>query len=328
MRLHIETYDSPAALFKRYGDALRGTLGHMPSDAADLPAFFENAERISREIQAPEKFRAQLLLPFLSEKARTLVSKMDQTCASSYKEVKTLILREYKMTPLVYCNRYQTATKQTSETYVMFVNRLKTLLEYYVASRNVTTFEKLISLLVADHVKPMLPRDCLDHVLAVENTVEQGWVTHDKLAEIVDAYVANHTPQMSNTATVSSTFSKPVYQQKSYDASANKSPVVKSDKPERRCYHCDSRMHLYKHCPHRKPQMPASVNASMVNPIEPVSSTLIDESVVRCVNDKPCTSTDDTVAETVHVTALPSSTDIQTALNIHIVFRTYQDFVL
>jgi len=56
-------------------------------------------------------------------------------------------------------------------------------------------------------------------------------------------------------------------------------------------------MHLYKHCPHRKPQMPqtASVNASMVNPIEPVSSALIDESVVRCVNDTPCTSTDDIV---------------------------------
>jgi len=148
------------------------------------------------------------------------------------------------MTPLAYCNRYQTATKQTSETYVMFVNRLKTLLEYYVASRNVTTFEKLISLLVADHVKLMLPRDCLDHVLAVEleNTVEQGWVTRDKLAGIVDAYVANHTLQMSSAATVSSTFTKLVYQQRSYVASANKSPVVQSDKPERRCFHCDSRI--------------------------------------------------------------------------------------
>jgi len=39
LRLHMETY-SPASLFKRYGDALRGTLGRMPSDAADLPAFF------------------------------------------------------------------------------------------------------------------------------------------------------------------------------------------------------------------------------------------------------------------------------------------------
>jgi len=74
------------------------------------------------------------LLPYLSDKARALVSKMDQRHASSYKEVKALILREYKMTPLAYYNKYQSTTKQADETYVMFVNRLKTLLEYYVSS--------------------------------------------------------------------------------------------------------------------------------------------------------------------------------------------------
>jgi len=55
----------------------------------------------------------------------------------------------------------------------MFVNRLKTLLEYYVSSRHVTTFDKLISLMIADRVKPMLPSDCLDHILTVENTLDQ-----------------------------------------------------------------------------------------------------------------------------------------------------------
>ena len=73
LRLHMETYDSPASLFKRYSDALRGTLGRMPTDAADLPAFFENAERLFHEIKAPETFRAQLLLPYFSDKARALV---------------------------------------------------------------------------------------------------------------------------------------------------------------------------------------------------------------------------------------------------------------
>ena len=92
---------------------------------------------------------------------------------SSYKDVKASVLREYKMTPLAYYNRYQSAIKQ-DETYVMFVNRLKTLLEYYIASRHVTSFDMLISLFVADHVKLMLPAGCLDHVLTVENTLDQG----------------------------------------------------------------------------------------------------------------------------------------------------------
>ena len=198
MRLHMETYDSPASLFKRYGDALRGTLGRMPTDAADLPAFFENAERLFHEIKAPETFWAQLLLPYLSDKARALVSKMDQTLASSYKDVKATILREYKMTPLAYYNRHQSATKQGDETHVMFVNRLNTLLEYYIASRRVVSFNMLISLFVADHVKPMLPADCLDHVLTVENTLDHGWVPHDKLAEVIDAlYCESHSTDVS-----------------------------------------------------------------------------------------------------------------------------------
>jgi len=256
LRLQMETYDSPASIFKRYGDALRGTLSRMPSDAADLPAFFENAERLFADIKAPETIRAQLLTPYLSDKARVLVSKMDQTRASSYKEVKTMILREYKMTPLAYFNKYQTATKQADETYVMFVNRLKTLLGYYVASRNVSTFQKLISLLVADHAKSMLSGDCLNHVLTVENTLDDGWLTHDKLAETVDAYIANHKPQVSNSsnaATVSNTVTKNVYQQKQYRGFANQPENAKSVivKQERRCFHCDSRMHLFKHCPHR-----------------------------------------------------------------------------
>jgi len=64
----------------------------------------------------------------------------------------------------------------------MFVNRLKTLLEYYIASRYVTSIDEVDFVLVTDVVKPMLPADYYDHVLAVENTLDRGWVPHDKLA--------------------------------------------------------------------------------------------------------------------------------------------------
>jgi len=334
LRIEQETNDSPASLFKRYGDALRGTLSRMPSDAVDLPAFFENAERIFDDIKAPATIRAQLLLPYLSDKARVLVSKMDQTRASSYTAVKALILREYKMTPLTYFNRYQTATKHADETYVMFINRLKTLLGYYVASRHVSDFDKLISLLVADHAKSMLTPDCLNHVLTVENTLDDGWLTHDKLADTVDAYIANHKPQMSNSsnapAIISSAFTKNVGQHRSYV----KQPVtIKTDKQERRCSHCDSRMHLFKHCPHRdKPPAQSStdfsfrktpftvqqskpswrstarINATMTEATEHAVSAPVG---LDCDNDKHYTRPmkDGLITETLHVAALEANND-------------------
>ena len=250
LRLQAEAAENPAAQAKKYGDALRGVLGRMPTDAADLPAFFENAERLFDNIGAPAEFQAQLLLPYLTDKARALVGRMDKTKASTYKEVKDLLLREYKLTPWAYLTRYQTATKHCDETYVMFVSRLTTLLKYYVASRKVTTFDNLLSLLVADHVKPMLPPDCLKHILAVENTATDGWLSHSKLAEVVDTYIASHNTDVkshTDVAYIHTPSTKPAV----YNDKFRTGKPQQQGKPERRCFECDSRLHTIKHCPHR-----------------------------------------------------------------------------
>ena len=65
--------------------------------------------------------------------------------------------------------------------------------------------------------------------------------------------IANHAPQMprrsSDCAVVKNTYTNTTGLWKSFVSSAaNQSPAVKQ---ERRCFHCDSRMHLFKRCPHR-----------------------------------------------------------------------------
>jgi len=59
--------------------------------------------------------QAQLLMPYLTNKARVMVERIDQKKASCYAEVKALLLREYKLTPWAYRKRYETATKQSGE---------------------------------------------------------------------------------------------------------------------------------------------------------------------------------------------------------------------
>ena len=97
-------------------------------------------------------------------------------------------MREYKLTPWPYRKRYETATKQSGKTYVMFACRLSTMLNYYIASRNVKTFDDLKFLLVADHIKNMLSPTCFQQVLAVESTEKEGWQAHNTLAEVIDRY--------------------------------------------------------------------------------------------------------------------------------------------
>jgi len=39
VRQQTASAESPAALLKRYGDAIRGVLSRMPNDPADIPAW-------------------------------------------------------------------------------------------------------------------------------------------------------------------------------------------------------------------------------------------------------------------------------------------------
>jgi len=50
---------------KRYGIALKQVVTSMPSDASEVPQFFENLEAMFRVFEVPEDLQAKLLLPFL-----------------------------------------------------------------------------------------------------------------------------------------------------------------------------------------------------------------------------------------------------------------------
>jgi len=78
VRQKTASTESTAALLKRYGDALRGVLSRMPNDPADIPALFDNAERVFKDTDTPANYQAQLLMPYLTDKARAMVGRMDQ----------------------------------------------------------------------------------------------------------------------------------------------------------------------------------------------------------------------------------------------------------
>jgi len=54
----------------RYGSALKQVVSPMPSDATEIPHFFESLKAMCRSFEIPADLRAKLLLPFLSLKAK------------------------------------------------------------------------------------------------------------------------------------------------------------------------------------------------------------------------------------------------------------------
>jgi hypothetical protein len=186
-----EKQQAPAAQIKFFGSVLKNVMPRFPSDVADVPIFFEGVEKLFISFEVPDDLKAKLLLPYLSDKAKSLLLRLEQAKQEIYSEVKTFLLNEFKLTPIQFKERFDRATRNRDETCTMFCSRLKNLLTYYCNSRQVKeNFKTLFSLLIVDKIKSTLPEACLDHVLTSEGV---KWLECDALANVVDIYFANHT---------------------------------------------------------------------------------------------------------------------------------------
>jgi len=104
----------------------------------------------------PADLRSKLLILHLSERAKSLVGRLDVKSLDNYEEMKRFLLREFKLIAMEYKIRFDKASKRSDETHVLFASRLHNELRYYLSSRGVDNFEKLCNLIVSDKLKSCL----------------------------------------------------------------------------------------------------------------------------------------------------------------------------
>ena len=73
----------------------------------------------------------------------------------------------------------------------MFASRLRTLLDYYLRSRNVNDFESLCALLVSDKLKVCLSPGTINYVTSLEGN---DWFKPERVTTLADTFVADHNP--------------------------------------------------------------------------------------------------------------------------------------
>jgi len=122
----------------------------MPKEHAELPQFFDTVEKLFTIYQVPADVQAKLLIPILSSQAKTIIGRMTSDDLMSYDKVKHFLLTEFRLTPKEYKVRFDTASKNVNETYVLFTSSLGNLPSYYLRSRDVEDFATLCELLVSD----------------------------------------------------------------------------------------------------------------------------------------------------------------------------------
>ena len=88
--------------------------------------------------------------------------------------MKQYLLEQFRLVPQYFLEQFNAVVRQSNETFKSFASRLSLLLNYYLTSRKVTTFDELRDLLICDRVKSVLSEGSLSHVLSVETTLPKA----------------------------------------------------------------------------------------------------------------------------------------------------------
>ena len=75
--------------------------------------------------EVSDEVQANLLIPLLTTQTKSFLNRMSVKQMGDYTELKDVLLAEYKLTPREYKTRFENATKQPDETYILFAARFE-----------------------------------------------------------------------------------------------------------------------------------------------------------------------------------------------------------
>ena len=87
--------DTPAVKLKLSGDALRNTISRMLNEPIEIVSWFSSLDQLFDQLCVPPDLRAVLIRPYLSDRAKTLLSRCDASKLQGYKMVKNSCCRNY-----------------------------------------------------------------------------------------------------------------------------------------------------------------------------------------------------------------------------------------
>jgi hypothetical protein len=183
-KLDGERKRSLANRTKFFGEAMKNVLWKFPQDPAEIPGYFEHIENLFTLYEVDDDVKSKLLQAQLTDRAKSLTVRLTLEQLNDYDELKEFLLNEFKISPIQLRERFFSLRKKPDETYTLLASKLHNALMYYVRSRNISDdFDKLVSLFCADRLKELVPKGCLDFILAQE---KDGWMKHDELAHSID----------------------------------------------------------------------------------------------------------------------------------------------
>ncbi|GFU26102.1 integrase catalytic domain-containing protein [Trichonephila clavipes] len=220
----------------------------VPTRSENFNLFFQSLERAFLTKKINDEYKSEILINLLGERAHNVLLYIKEEELNDYEKLKSIVLREFQLTPRECLNSFKNAVKSSGETYIQFAARLTANFQYYCSLRKVNSFESLCDLIISDKLFETLNKETATHIGIRE---AEDWFRPIDLAKECDIYISSRSGSHKE---IPITYGYP--QDPFKNKSQNFKTKIKENYPQyherenKNCFICGDSSHCARDCAH------------------------------------------------------------------------------
>ncbi|GFV05454.1 transposon Tf2-6 polyprotein [Trichonephila clavipes] len=221
----------------------------VPTRSENFNLFFQSLERAFLTEKINDEYKSEILINLLGERAHNVLLYIKEEELNDYEKLKSIVLREFQLTPRECLNSFKNAVKSSGETYIQFATRLTANFQYYCSLRKVNSFESLCDLIISDKLFETLNKETATHIGIRE---AEDWFRPIDLAKECDIYISSRSGSRKEIPITYGYTQDPFK-----NRSQNFKPKIKENYPQNRerenknCFICGDSSHCARDCEKR-----------------------------------------------------------------------------
>ncbi|GFW18676.1 retrovirus-related Pol polyprotein from transposon opus [Trichonephila clavipes] len=221
----------------------------VPTRSENFNLFFQSLERAFLTKKINDEYKSEILINLLGERAHNVLLYIKEEELNDYEKLKSIVLREFQLTPRECLNSFKNAVKSSGETYIQFAARSTANFQYYCSLRKVNSFESLCDLIISDKLFETLNKETATHIGIRE---AEDWFRPIDLAKECDIYISSRSGSHKEIPITYGYTQDPFK-----NRSQNFKPKIKENYPQylerenKNCFICGDSSHCARDCEKR-----------------------------------------------------------------------------
>ncbi|GFV61727.1 transposon Tf2-6 polyprotein [Trichonephila clavipes] len=221
----------------------------VPTRSENFNLFFQSLERAFLTKKINDEYKSEILINLLGERAHNVLLYIKEEELNDYEKLKSIVLREFQLTPRECLNSFKNAVKSSGETYIQFAARSTANFQYYCSLRKVNSFESLCDFIISDKLFETLNKETATHIGIRE---AEDWFRPIDLAKECDIYISSRSGSHKEIPITYGYTQDPFK-----NRSQNFKPKIKENYPQylerenKNCFICGDSSHCARDCEKR-----------------------------------------------------------------------------